>query len=316
MKKVLFLIINNETLILLDRLKYDAEIYDKIFVFEANKTFSGERKELFVEKYLQLFIDVTPKFSYVPIYDLPDPDRDVVLLGSNNQTITENRWIVEHAMRNTAMKIFKDIENEYGSDVLLTFCDVDEIVSKDDLINLNLDRNQVHIHFFHEFRMSISTAGYKKNGPIRGGYSALLKLFKENDVNVNNLRSATANSLGVVSSWNIATSFCLRNLDGSSYYPKIEYPDLKQTHNLNQLLLGWHLTTMHGGIPNLIGHKVENFSHVEYSSGNKVESLDIIKLMWDGQIKKDPVDFSQVISCAPHFLLKNSVAPNFYLPGP
>ena len=316
MKKILFLIVNNETLILLDRLKYDAESYEKIYVFEANKTFSGDAKELFIKKHLQIFSDATSKFTYVPILDLPDPERSINLIGSNDQLITENRWVVEHAMRNYAMRFFDEIELAYGLDVLLTFCDVDEIVSGDELEKICLKPNQIHTHLFHEFRMSISSEGYKKDGPIRGGFSTLLRTFKENEVNINNLRSAVQDSDGNVSSWNIATSFCLRHLDGSPYYNKIHYPNLKHTISSEESLYGWHLTSMHGGFKILVGHKVENFSHSEYSKGIKIQSPDLIQLLLERQISVDPIDWSQVISLAPLSILRNSIAPNFYLPGP
>ena len=314
-KKLLFLIINNEVPLLHDRLPTDLSVFDRVYVGEANKTFAGRSKPFFVEKYWNLFAGIE-RFEYIKIENLPDPDRSKIWIGSNGKEITQNRWIVEHAMRNFPMDLLDDLIRDFGSDASATVADVDEIIHQSALDRID-EGPAIFRHPLWDFRGTLRSEGLKSD-KFFGPYTVKLSTVKEFGLNFSDIRRICVRTDGSCYGSTIISPGSLKNLDGSPAYPVFDYDKkLKCLVTNEDTLTGWHISDMHGGKLSILGAKIESFSHAEYSKLIDAENIvvpDIFLSLQDTNKNDDFPLTDELSPFAPKFIYEKAMFKRYYCP--
>ncbi len=118
------ILFNNEVHLLTERLAYQYNHFDKFLIYEASTLFNGKPKPFYTEKYKDLIKDPENKIKIKKVCDLPLPISGN-FIGTKNRPLNENRWIVEAAFRNQALK---DLD-KLPDDSIIIFQDIDEIAS-------------------------------------------------------------------------------------------------------------------------------------------------------------------------------------------
>ena len=296
----------NEIDILRLRLKYEYDFIDQFVIIEGAKTFSGESKILYFQKYKYLFDNYLEKINYHVVNDLPTviPFKYV---GNDGKVANEYRWHLEEYTRNTVKRVLKKLDLN-DSDIIL-MSDIDEILSKDILLSSASKAKFGELHHFYlsDYRGSIDKP--PANTSWVGPY--IIKYLYAKQVNLHTLRTYKNQRLLVNLKSDLRKLFSekintlkeifgnfLKNESQKQKLPTKQEADkilrgqiisqIEQTGK-TQLLgsspvrtgikkivrhqdAGWHLSNMTGGLSYMWDVKANSFSHSECSSDSLIDS--------------------------------------------
>jgi hypothetical protein len=302
------LLFNNEVHLLIERLSYEYQYYDKFLIYEATTLFSGARKPLYLEKYKNLIPDPDNKIEFRIINDLSLP-IDGNFIGTNNLQHNQNRWIVEADFRNRALH---DL-GQFPQSAILVFQDIDEIASIESLETAvkGLENGVFDIYRFsyHWFKHGVLENDLISSGWFMG-FACPSSVFKSSLLTPHNLRIAKKKpTVNKWITWDVIGPGSLRNADTSIIYPELDISFVSSHEEGLSDHSGWHLSSMHGRNSRIHALKSNSFSHAEFSDPDNFKdfNLDPYEIL----LRLDNVDgqsFPGVSPKAPSFIKKS---PNF-----
>ncbi len=308
------MILNNEIQLLLDRLKYEFDFYDKFIITEATTLFNGLSKPLYFQEYNQLFRPYLEKIQYIVIRTLPKPIFGSYL-GTNNIEAFENRWPAEILMRD----YFINCIDNYDFNDLFIIQDVDEIPNISSLNKLVDICSATQEKFFsnipmHWFHKGLTNDCLKDKVWSRSIITNKKSLYTYESAN--KLRCAKKSDRGEWITPSITHS--IKNLDGSPICSIDKLEDIRFIDSpfKDPNEWGWHVSSMHCKNNILSKMKSSSFSHAEFGKSLDKTNLslknpvEILKIA--AHERKDLASLKPLISKnAPIFLTNETIS--YYL---
>ena len=325
------------------RLEYEYPLYDKFLIVEGTKTFAGEPKLLYFEKYKHLFSRFLDKIQYEVVDDFPEVIK-LSYVAADNQIASEYRWHLEQHSRDCIKRGLLKIG--LADDDLVVVSDVDELVDicKIEEVSKNVKDSELHRFELIDYRYSVALKPISNQwvGPYLTKYKHLKSManigaFRSISIPASNSRIlkfytkvflAQIVHLGVEVAYSpkqkaggegnaitgnngshVKESEIARTLFGNSLPKDIEIRrgGIKKAifhHNS-----GWHFSHMTGGFKDYFVLKIQNFSHSELSVGEKLNTkLDYYELLQSYILAKkneSSYDFEHIHDKLPEFIRNN-----------